>query len=87
MERLVLDTSILIDYIVLRSPYRGMITKLLEKASAGELELYVSAITLSEVLYIASRIYQVAGANDPNREALDFVEWVKTRVQVVNINE
>lgn len=87
MKKLVLDTSVLTEYIVLRSPYRSRITKLLDNASASKLKLYVSAVTLSEVLYIASRIYQVAKVSDPNREASDFVEWIKSRVQVINTSE
>lgn len=86
MRRVVLDTSVLVEYIVLRSPYRPVVVKLFDRASANELELYVNAITLSEVFYVASRIYEIAGVSDPNGEALDFIEWIKSRVQVVNVN-
>ncbi len=87
MKRLVLDTSVVVEYIVLRSPYRAKVVMLFERASTGELELYVNTVTLSEVLYVSSRIYQVAGVDDPNREALDFVEWVKSRAHVVGVDE
>ena len=87
MEKLVLDTSVLIEYILLRSPYRLLVTKLFEKALAKKLELYVNAVTLSEILYVASRIYRAAGVEDPNRESLDFIEWIKSRARVVNIDE
>lgn len=87
MEKLVLDTSVLVEYIVLRSPYRIKVAELFNKASTGELKLYVCAVTLSEVLYIASRIYQVAEIDDPNEEALNFVEWIKSRAQVIGIDE
>lgn len=87
MEKLVLDTSVLVEYIVSRSPYRTKVAKLLGKTLTGELKLYVSVVTLSETLYVASRIYQVAGIDDPNEEALNFVEWIKSRAQVVNVDE
>ena len=87
MEKFVLDTSVIIDYIVLRSVYRPKIVKLFDKASHGELELYVSPITLSEILYVASRVYEATKVEDPNREALDFVEWIKRRVKVTEISE
>jgi len=86
-ERVVLDTSVLVEYIVLRSPYRRLVTKLFEKASAKQLELYVSTVTLSETLYVASRIYQAAKIDKPNNEALNFIEWVKNRVKAVNVDE
>jgi predicted nucleic acid-binding protein len=87
VEKLVPDTSVLIEYIVRRSPYRPKVAGLLERASTGEVELYVNAVTLSEILYVASRIYQVAEVDDPNREALDFVYWIKSRARPVNIDE
>ena len=86
MERLVPDASVFLDYIVLRSPYRPLVARLFDKASSGKLKLYVSAITLSEIVYVASRIYQAAGLSDPNREALDLVEWIKSRAQIIEVN-
>ena len=60
---------------------------MLDKASRGELELYINVVTLSEVLYVASRIYGVAGITNPNEEALDFIEWIKTMARIVGVNE
>jgi predicted nucleic acid-binding protein len=39
------------------------------------------------VLYVVSRIYRAAGLKNPNVEALHFVEWVKRRSNIVNIDE
>ena len=86
MERLVLDTGVLIEYIVLRSPYRPVVAKLFEEATAKKLELYVNAITLSETLYVASRIYRAAKVSKPNREALDFIEWIMSKARVVDVS-
>ena len=79
--RLVLDTSVIVEYVVLGSTYRPKVVKLFELASKGGVELYVNPVTLSEVLYVVSRIYQAAGVEDPNGEALDYVEWVKRRAR------
>ena len=85
--RLVLDTSVIVEYVVLGSTYRPKVVKLFELASKGGVELYVNPVTLSEVLYVVSRIYQAAGVEDPNGEALDYVEWVKRRARVVELSE
>lgn len=87
MEKLVLDASVLIDYIVLRSPYRPKVAKLLERASAGEVKLYVSAVTLSEILYVASRIYQAAKVPAPNGAAQDLIHWIMGRAEIVGVDE
>jgi predicted nucleic acid-binding protein len=87
VEKLVPDTSVLIDYIVQRSPYRPKVSKLLDKALTEKVKLHVNVVTLSEILYVTSRIYETAKIADPNREALDFVHWIKSRAQVVDIDE
>ena len=87
MESLVLDTSVIVEYIILRSPYRSKVVKLLDKASREDLKLYVNVITLSELLYAASRIYQIAEVENPNLEALNLIEWIKSKTRIVDINE
>jgi len=87
VKRLVLDTSVLIEYIVKKAPYKLKVGKLLEKAAEGKIELFITSITLSEVMYVASKIYEVALLPSPNREALDFILWLKGRVKIIEANE
>jgi len=87
VEKLVPDTSVLIEYIILGSPYRDKVAKLFDKVSMGELDLYVNTITISETLYIASRIYNAAGVDEPDAEALNFIEWVRNISQTVYVSE
>ncbi len=86
-SRLVLDTSVLVEYIVLRSPYRQKVVRLFEASRRGLVKLYVSPVTLSELLYVASRIYQAAGLPNPNQEAYYYVEWVRRRTSLVEVSE
>lgn len=87
MEKLVLDTGVLANYIVSRAPGRSRVAKLFEVAAQGRLGLYVSPVTLSETLYVASRIYGAAGVEDPNSEALNYLEWVKAKTRTVGVDE
>lgn len=87
MERLVLDTSVIVEYIILRSMYREKVARLFDSAGMGRLKLYISPITLSELLYVASRVYELAGLSNPNEEALNYIEWIKRRSRVIDINE
>ena len=82
-----LDTSVLIEYIVKSAPYRLKVVELLEKSANGEFELYLSPIILTEALYIASRIYEIAGEENPNESALNYVTWIKKRCNVIDIDD
>ncbi|MCD6504115.1 PIN domain-containing protein [Candidatus Bathyarchaeota archaeon] len=86
-EKFVLDTGVLVEYIVERAPYRPIVKKLLDEASSGRVRLYATPITLSETLYVASRIYEKAELSNPNEEALNYVSWIKGRVKVTKIDE
>ena len=77
----------MIGYIVKRAPHRDKVVKLFEESAEGSLELYVSPVILSETLYVASRVYEASGVPDPNREALDLVKWVESRVRLVDVTE
>ena len=77
----------LIEYIVKSAPYRSKVVELLEKSEAGEFELYLSPIILAETLYIASRIYEMAGEEEPSESALNYVTWVRKRCNVVDIDD
>lgn len=83
----VVDTSVLIEYIVERAPYRKRAERLLDMASTGEVELYLNPVTLSETLYIASRIYEASGIRDPNGEAMNYLNWIRKRVRLSEIHE
>jgi len=86
-RRFSIDTSILIEYIVKSAPYRSKVAELLENPARGKFELYLNPITLSETLYVASRIYEIAGDENPNESALDFIRWLKKRIKIVDVDE
>ncbi len=87
MSRFVLDTGVLIEYIVKGAPYRENIVNLFEESARGSVKLYISPITLSETLYVASRVYKTSGISNPNEEAINFVKWVEARAQLVDMSE
>ncbi|MEM2530190.1 MAG: PIN domain-containing protein [Candidatus Bathyarchaeia archaeon] len=68
----------LVKHIVKSALHRSKMVSFFEKASVGE--LYVSPITLSEALYIASRIYEMG-------DALDYTPWVKRRARMARVDE
>jgi len=78
---------VLIEYIVKSAPYRLKVIELLEKSATGEFELYLSPIILTEALYIASRVYEIAGEENPNESALNYVTWIKKRCNVIDIDD
>jgi len=85
-ERLALDTSVLIELIIAGSPYRDYVENLFLKSRRGEVELYVNTVTLAEVVYVAARIYKLAGVRDPNAEAERFTAWLSYKAKIVEVD-
>ena len=83
--RLALDTSVIVEYIVEGSEFEELVSKLLE--GRLNVELYVNPVTLSEVLYVAERIYRVAGIKNSNARALEFILWLENKVKMVEVDE
>ena len=82
MTSYVVDSSVILERIIRSSPYKAKVERLFNEARNGGVTLFITLPTLSEVLYAASRIYELAGVEQPNEEAGTLVEWVKTRCRV-----
>ena len=49
ISRLVLDTSVLVEYIVENAPYRNTVVNIFNKARKGEVNLIINSVKLSLV--------------------------------------
>ena len=52
MRHLFLDTNVLIDVLANREPFAGVASKLLDYADKGKLNIYISALSYSNIYYI-----------------------------------
>lgn len=86
-SRYVVDTSVVVERVIQGSPFKERIERLFEDARRGSVSLYVTLPTLSEVLYVASKIYALAGIEDPNREAVLLTLWLTARANTVQLAE
>jgi predicted nucleic acid-binding protein len=86
LESYVVDTSILVAYIVENEPGRNKVIELFKKAFKNHVELYITYQTLSETIYIAYKIYSIAGEKEPNRRALEFAKWITNTMKIVELN-
>ena len=72
----VLDTSVLIAYITENATGRERVLSMIEEARRGKVQLYTIYPVLSELLYVSTRVYEMAGLKEPNVKALDFLLWI-----------
>jgi len=72
----VLDTSVLIAYITENATGRERVLSMIEEARRGKVQLYTIYPVLSELLYVSTRVYEMAGLEEPNVKALDFLLWI-----------
>jgi len=79
---MIVDTGVLIEYINEAGTYHEKVKKLIESYTP----LYVTPITLSEVLYVSYRVYITAELSNANNYAKEFVEWLSTKLKVTEIN-
>ena len=75
-EKIVLDTSVIAEYLDEESPYSAEIEELFQRIFEGKTEAYLPLTTVSESIYVAAKIYEEAGIENPNEEALRLVKWL-----------
>lgn len=76
MKPVVLDTSVVIEYANAHGKFHPQATALFASLETGRLQALVPAPILSEVYYVARRVYAAVGAPEPRRKAQQLCEYV-----------
>ena len=56
MNKIFLDTNVILDYLLARSPFDIEAKRFFEEAELGNIELYASALTFCNMSYIVRKI-------------------------------
>lgn len=80
----VIDTGVLVEYINEESEHHEKVKELIDSSDNS---LFITPVSLSEVLYVSYRIYKAAGLNDANNHAKEFVKWLSFKLNVTDINQ
>lgn len=69
LKRVVPDAGVLSEYVVERAPYRGRVEELSRLPAPRQVEILLCHLTMSETIYVATRIYQEASVMGRTRKA------------------
>lgn len=71
MQRLFLDTNVVVDFVHSRAPFSDDAVRIFELCAAGKVSISVSALTLANVAYLSTRLnkdtFEIIGT---------FLDWV-----------
>jgi predicted nucleic acid-binding protein len=56
MDRVFLDTNVILDHLLARPPFDADARRFFEKAELGEIELYASALSFCNIAYIVRKL-------------------------------
>ena len=80
MEKLFVDTDIILDLLSSRQPFYDHAANLFSKADLGEIEIFVSSLAFANLNYILSKQYS---ADQARKKLIKF----KTLVTVLPVND
>ena len=66
--KVVLDTSVIIEYVDKASPWHKYARAIFNEIIRGRIVAFIPAIVLSEVLYVAKRVYEKTKTRDPKEK-------------------
>lgn len=78
MERLFLDTNILLDFVLDRTPFAEYADRILQLKITQKKKIFASALSVANVAYFVRKV-----GKDPVMVIKDLMEWV----QVVSLTE
>lgn len=80
--RIVLDTSVVIEYINSAGKLHLQASAIFDAVSKGSLRAIVPAPVLAETFYVSTRIYSSLGALNPEEKAERLVTWINNHPHV-----
>ncbi len=80
MDKVFLDTNVILDYLLARSPFDSDAKRLFEAAELGNIQLFASALSFCNIAYIVRKIKSTA---DFQTIATDL----STFISITSINE
>ena len=80
MQRVFVDTDIILDLIGMRQPFYESAAVLFSKADRGEIQLFVSSLSFSNLNYILTKQFS---AREARKKILQF----KTLVTVLSVSD
>lgn len=69
-----LDTNVILDYLFDRKPYSGFAGEIIALSESGDLTLFISAISINNIYYIARKSIGHEKSLDVIRDILEMVE-------------
>ena len=87
-KTIVIDTSVLVEYLLEDSPYLKRIEELLQ-SSKREYNLVTIPQVIAEILYVASRLYRESGedSEEANLSAIEYLRWLRSVLRIVNVKD
>jgi predicted nucleic acid-binding protein len=80
MDKLFLDTNVLLDYLAARTPFDKDAKILIERADQGQVEVFISALSVCNIAYILRKLM-------PDTEILPLITDITRLVTITPINE
>jgi len=83
MKKLFLDTNVIIDFLTRRSPFEINALKIFEYSYRNKLNIYISALSVSDIYYIVSRLENKNIARQKIKTLLQLVEILPVGKKII----
>jgi predicted nucleic acid-binding protein len=74
MDKVFIDTDVIIDFLIDRQPHANHSSKIFDLADRGKVEIYISALSVNNVHYVTRKILGSKKAKTVISELLKFVK-------------
>jgi predicted nucleic acid-binding protein len=76
LPKVVLDTSVIVEYIDRESEFQEQAAAIFAAILGGKLEALITHPTLSETYYVSAKIYEKLCVPSPQKLAAELVDWL-----------
>lgn len=86
MRRLFIDTNIVLDLLLNREPWASHCKKIMIAQENGEIELFISPITLNNIHYVIQKEAKRMGSSNPREQARVALKFCLDYFEVTSLH-
>lgn len=87
MRVVLLDTNVILDFILVRKPWFVLARKIIDLHQSGQIQIHLTASTLTDIYYIAQKESERHVRVDPNLESRNAIRYCISSFEIVSINQ
>ena len=76
-QRLLIDTNVVLDFLLAREPFDTSAKQIMELIITGEVDVFISINSFTDIIYFVQKKYDITAVREQMSQLLDFISIIE----------